>query len=187
MREPVDADRLRRFMRELATRSRASGRVYLTGGSSAVLLDWRESTVDIDITILPEDDRVLRVIPELKEALHINVELASPAHFIPPLPGWEERSPFIAREGTLSFHHYDFYSQCLSKIERGHRKDQRDVAAMLSSGLVEPRRLLVLFEQIQPELFRYPAINPDTFRRAVLGVCAAEEHSGGSPEGALGN
>lgn len=168
MREAVDAGRLRRFMRELAVRSRASGRVYLTGGASAVLLEWRASTVDIDITIIPDDDRVMRVIPELKESLQINVELASPAHFIPPLPGWEERSPFIAREGTLSFHHYDFYSQCLSKIERGHRKDQLDVAAMLSSGLVEPSQLLALFQRIEPELYRYPAIDPGTFRRAVL-------------------
>lgn len=170
MREPVNADRLRRFMRELATRSRASGRVYLTGGASAVLFDWRNSTVDIDITIIPEDDRVLRVIPELKEALHVNVELASPAHFIPPLPGWEERSPFITREGMLSFHHYDFYSQCLAKIERGHRKDRQDVAAMLRDGLVEPQRLLALFEQIEPELYRYPAIDPVRFRQFVLSV-----------------
>jgi hypothetical protein len=168
MREPVDADRLHRFMRELAVRSRASGRIYLTGGASAVLLDWRASTLDVDITILPEDDRVLRVIPELKELLQINVELASPAHFIPPLPGWEDRSPFIRREGTLSFHHYDFYSQCLSKIERGHRKDLRDAANMFRNGLVEPQRLLMLFEQIVPELYRYPAINPDVFRRSVL-------------------
>lgn len=168
MREPVDADRLRRFMRELAVRSRAAGRVYLTGGASAVLLEWRMSTVDVDITIIPDDDRIMRVIPELKEALHLNVELASPAHFIPPLPGWEERSPFIAREGMLSFHHYDFYSQCLSKIERGHHKDHLDVATMLSSGLVEPQILLVLFEQIVPELYRYPALDAEAFRRAVL-------------------
>lgn len=168
MREPVDADRLHRFMRELAIRSRAVGRVYLTGGASAVLLDWRASTLDVDITIIPEDDRVLRVLPELKEALQINVELASPAHFIPPLPGWEDRSPFIRREGTLSFHHYDFYSQCLAKIERGHRKDLLDVANMFSSGLVEPQRLLALFEQIEPELYRYPAIDAVVFRRSVL-------------------
>jgi hypothetical protein len=170
MRAPVDVERLRRFMRELAVRSGASGRVYLTGGASAVLLDWRSSTVDIDLTIIPEDDRVLRVIPELKETMHINVELASPAHFIPPLPGWEERSPFIAREGSLSFHHYDFYSQCLAKIERGHRKDQEDVASMMSKGRVEPRRLLSLFEQIEPELYRYPAIDPARFRSAVLSI-----------------
>jgi hypothetical protein len=157
-------------MRELALRSRAIGRVYLTGGASAVLLEWRTSTLDIDITIIPEDDRVLRVIPELKESLHINVELASPAHFIPPLPGWEERSPFIAREEALSFHHYDFYAQCLSKIERGHRKDQLDVAAMIGSGLVEPQRLLALFERIEPELYRYPALDASKFRSAVLSV-----------------
>ena len=28
---------------------------------------------------------------------------------------------------------------------------------MLRSGLVEPQRLLTLFEQIEPELYRYPA------------------------------
>jgi hypothetical protein len=168
MREPVDAPRLQRFMRELAMRSRANGRVYLTGGASAVLFDWRVSTVDVDITIIPDDDHVLRVIPELKEALQINVELASPAHFIPPLPGWEERSPFIARYETLSFHHYDFYSQCLSKIERGHRKDLQDVAMMFSAGLVEATRLRALFEQIEPHLYRYPAIDPARFRAALV-------------------
>lgn len=154
-------------MRELATRSRAAGRVYITGGASAVLLEWRSSTLDVDITILPDDDRVLRVIPELKEQLQINVELASPADFIPPLPGWEDRSPFIAREATLSFHHYDFYAQCLAKVERGHRKDLDDVRMMASTGLVDPRRVHAFFEQIEPELYRYPAIDPETFRRAL--------------------
>lgn len=168
MREAVDAERIRRFMRQLAIRSHATGRVYLTDGASAVLLDWRMSTVDVVLTMIPDDDRIMRVIPELKESLQINVELASPAHFISPLPGWEERSPFIAREASLDFHHYDFYSQCLSKIERGHRKDLLDVASMLSSGLVEPRRLLALFEQIEPQLYRYPAIDAKVFREAVL-------------------
>lgn len=155
-------------MRDLAVRSGGSGRVYLTGGASAVLLEWRDTTVDIDIKILPEDDRVLRVIPELKEKLGINVELASPADFIPPLPGWEERSPFIQREGELSFHHYDFYAQCLAKIERGHRKDRADVQRMIESGLVVPARLRALFEAIEPELYRYPAIDPASFRNAVM-------------------
>jgi hypothetical protein len=166
MREAVNATRVERFMRELAERSEASGRVYLTGGASAVLLGWRDNTVDIDIKIIPEDDRVLRALPELKERLHINVELASPDDFIPPLPGWEERSPFIRREGTLSFHHYDFYAQCLAKIERGHRKDLADVRAMLGQR-VQPERLRMLFEAIRPELFRYPAIDPDDFAERV--------------------
>lgn len=167
MREALDADRLRRFMRMLAERSAASGRVYLTGGASAVLLEWRRSTLDVDLSVFPEDDRVLRVIPELKEILQINVELASPSDFIPPLPGWEERSPFIAREGALSFHHYDFYAQCLAKIERSHRKDLVDVRSMLDARLVVPEKLAQLFARIEPELYRYPAIDPPSFRRAV--------------------
>jgi len=154
-------------MRLLALRSAASGRVYLTGGATAVLLDWRTTTVDVDVKMMPDDERVLRVIPEIKERLNVNVELASPADFIPELPGWEERSLFIAREGTLSFHHYDFYAQCLAKIERGHRKDFADVRMMLSQRLVEPDRLRVFFEQIEPELYRYPAIDPESFRKAV--------------------
>jgi len=167
MREPVNEDVLRRFMRELATLSRASGRVFLTGGASAILQEWRDSTLDIDIKVLPEDDRIMRVIPELKERLSVNVELASPADFIPPLPGWEDRSPFITREAGLSFHHYDFYAQCLAKIERGHRKDREDVRQMFATGLVKPARLLELFTAIEPELYRYPAVDPPTFRRSV--------------------
>lgn len=154
-------------MRVLAARSGAAGRVYLTGGASAVLLDWRTSTLDIDLSIFPEDDRILRVIPALKELLNVNVELASPADFIPPIPGWQDRSPFIAREGALSFHHYDFYTQCLAKIERGHRKDLMDVRAMLDASLVVREKLEDMFSRIEPELFRYPAIDPASFRRAV--------------------
>jgi hypothetical protein len=167
MREPVTASRVATFMRELAAASGAAGRVYLSGGASAVLLGWRETTLDIDIKIIPEDDRVLRAIPQLKERLRLNVELASPGDFIPPLPGWEERSRFIAKEDALFFRHYDFYAQCLAKIERGHRKDRADVEMMLAEGLVERTRLLDLFEAIEPELYRYPAIDPRSFRAAV--------------------
>jgi hypothetical protein len=167
MREAVTEPRLRAFMRAIAAEAREAGRIYLTGGASAVLQHWRDSTVDIDITIVPENDRILRAIPEVKERLQINVELASPADFVPPLPGWEERSPFISREGPLSFHHFDFYTQALSKLERAHRKDLLDVDSMVRDGLVDPRRLLVLFEEAAGSLYRYPAVNPPTLRAAV--------------------
>lgn len=160
-------------MRDLATRSRAEGRVYLTGGASSVLLEWRETTVDVDVTIIPESNAVFMAIRDLKEQLNINVELASPADFIPELPRWQERSRFILREGKLDFFHYDFYAQCLAKIERGHRKDLADVGDMLSGGLVEKALLLELFAHIEPELIRYPAIDPADFRRAVETTIAA--------------
>ena len=69
---------------------------------TAVLLGWRQSTVDVDIKVDPESDRLFRAFPQLKEKLHINIELASPDQFIPEVPGWQERSAFIAREGRLS-------------------------------------------------------------------------------------
>jgi hypothetical protein len=167
MRELTDASRLRRFMQTLGAEADREGRIYFAGGATAVLLGWRPTTIDADISIVPESDRLLRALPGIKESLHMNVELASPAHFIPELPGWEQRSPFIAREGRLSFHHYDLYAQALAKIERGHARDRQDVQEMLARGLVEPQRLRELFAQIEPQLYRYPALDPASFLRAV--------------------
>ena len=167
MRRLADEERIERFMAALGRRASSTSRVYLTGGATAVLFGWRSTTVDLDLKLIPDTDDVLRAIPRLKEELHLNVEIASPDQFIPPLPGWQERSRFIRQEGPLGFYHYDFYAQALSKIERGHAKDLSDVHNMIEEGLVERRRLLELFEEIEDELFRYPAIDPPSFRRAV--------------------
>jgi hypothetical protein len=53
MRGLADAGRLRRFLDELAREADADVAVYLTGGATAVLLGWRESTIDADILIVP--------------------------------------------------------------------------------------------------------------------------------------
>jgi len=167
MRGLADADRLRRFLRELGRAADRDGAVYLTGGATAVLVGWRDSTIDADILIVPETDALFRALPRLKEELLINVEIASPAHFIPELPGWRERSLLIGREGSLAFYHYDPYSQALAKIERGHAKDLADVREILDRGLVEPGRLRELFDAIEPRFDRYPAIDPPSFRRRL--------------------
>lgn len=168
MRRLIDRERLLAFMAAVGRASRSDdARVYLSGGASAVLFEWRQSTIDIDLEIRPERDEILRAIPEIKERLEVNVEIASPGHFIPEVPGWEERSPFIAREGRVSFHHYDFYAQALAKIERSHTRDLSDVREMFENGLVEAERLMTLFAAIEPQLYRYPAIDSAAFRRAV--------------------
>ena len=174
MRELANAERLRRFLTELSREAREETAVYLTGGATAVLLGWRDTTVDADILIVPERDSLYRALPRLKEELRINVEIASPAHFIPELPGWRERSLFIAREGRLSLYHYDPYAQALAKIERGHVKDLADVEALMSRGLVEPERLCELYLAIEPQLHRYPAIDPPSFRRRLDDVLAKD-------------
>ena len=167
MREPVTAAVLEQFMRTLAAAAKMPSRVYLVGGATAVLLGWRTSTIDVDLKIIPESDELLRSLPQLKERLHLNIELASPDDFIPELPGWQERSRFIQQEGRLAFYHYDFYAQALAKIERRHEIDLKDVDRMLTSGLVEPRLLLDLFSQIEDQIYKYPALNKTKFREAV--------------------
>lgn len=167
MRELADADRIRRFMHELGRSSDADARVYFTGGATAVLCGWRASTIDVDMKVVPDTDSVLRALPRIKEALRVNVEIASPSDFIPVPAGWEERSPFVAREGRINFHHFDPYAQALAKVERGHAQDLEDVRAMIANGMVDPARALQYFGSIEPELYRFPALDPGTFRRAV--------------------
>jgi hypothetical protein len=167
MRALADAGRIRRFMEALGAEAKDDARAYFTGGATAVLSGWRPSTIDVDLKLVPESDLLLQAIPRLKERLQVNVELASPDDFIPVPVGWEDRSPFIARHGHLSFHHFDLYSQTLAKLERGHAQDLVDVRTMLDRGLIEAHRGLTYFDAIEPELYRYPAVDPASFRRAV--------------------
>ena len=167
MRELADADRVRAFMRALGSVAQEEGVVYFTGGATAVLVGWRGTTVDVDIKLEPESDALLRALTRLKDELRLNVELASPLEFIPVLKGWEERSPFVAREGTLTFRHFDPSAQALAKLERGQDRDLADVRALVERGLVDAASLRSTFEQIEPDLFRFPAIDAAAFRRRV--------------------
>lgn len=166
MRDLVDSERVQQFLRELGKRLTVPTTVYLTGGASAVLEGWRASTMDLDLKVVP-DHEVFALLPGLKERLRLNVELASPDHFLPPLPDWENRSPLITRIGSAEFRHFDFYSQALSKIERGFGRDLDDVTEMVRRDLVEPERLTRLAREVVPDLVRYPAIDPPSFLAAV--------------------
>jgi hypothetical protein len=167
VRELADAERIRRFMQALGRAAPSDGTCYLAGGATAVLIGWRPTTVDVDIALEPEPDALLRALPQLKDELQINVELASPGDFIPLPAGWADRSPFVAREGRLTFRHFDPYAQALAKLERAHRQDLEDVRAMADRSLVERHRLPELFAEIEPQLYRFPAIDPPSFRAAV--------------------
>jgi len=178
MRQPASAELVQAFLRELGRRARQPARVYLVGGATAILSGWRATTVDIDLVFEPEADEIYRAVRDLKDELSVNVELAAPSHFIPELPGWRDRSPFVSKEGPLSIHHYDLHAQVLAKIERGHAIDRRDVDEMLGRGLVAPARLRELFEGMRPHLLRYPAVDEPTFARAVEEALAPFEKPG---------
>jgi hypothetical protein len=171
VREVADKARIHAFLAALAREANADTHLFLVGGSSAVLVGWRQTTVDVDLAIRPESDAILRAIPALKERLRINVELASPDQFIPVPAGWEERSPVIERIGRVTIHHYDFVAQALAKIERGHTRDLADVQAMMERGLASAGDVRRMFAQVESELFRFPAIDAASFRRAVDEAC----------------
>jgi hypothetical protein len=163
-RPPVDIDRLRSFLERLGRGSSGAGSVFVVGGGSAIFYGWRASTVDVDLKLDPEPPGAFELIRRLKDELAINIELASPDHFIPPVSGWRERSVFIACYGEVNFYHYDFYTQALAKIERGSARDLADVHGMIQAGLVELARLSWAFDSIQSDLVRYPGIDEQAFR-----------------------
>ena len=104
----------------------------------------------------------------MKDELGVNVEFASPVDFLPPLPGWRERSRFIKRVGKVTIRHFDFYSQALAKVRRGIATDASDVAALLDAGLISATRAWELYEAIVPEMRRFPAIDEPSFRSRMM-------------------
>jgi hypothetical protein len=167
VRELADADRITRFLRALGRAADADSACYLTGGATAVFYGWRATTIDVDVKLVPESDALLRAIQGLKNELRINVELASPADFIPVPDGWEERGVFVAREGRLSVYHFDLVAQALAKLERSHPQDLEDVRELLARGLVGPDEALAYFARVEPELHRFPAIDTAGFKARV--------------------
>ncbi len=163
MRSEVDELKLKEFMSEIDRRATSKGTLFLTGGATALLLGVRNQTIDIDIKLDPEPGGIFEAISDLKNSLDVNVELASPDHFIPVLPGWRDRSVHISTGRNVEFRHYDFYSQALAKIERGYDRDLHDVRAMFNLNLLDSAELLRLSEAIKPQLIKYPAIDVEDF------------------------
>jgi hypothetical protein len=59
---------------------------------------------------------------------------------------------FIGRQGQISFYHYDFTAQALSKLSRGYNRDIDDVRAMYEQKLFTLEKLRDCFNEIEPEL-----------------------------------
>jgi hypothetical protein len=167
VRDLADRERIDSLLQALGREADSDGGAYLTGGVTAVLVGWRPTTIDVDILFEPESDRLLRAVARLKNELRMNVELASPGDFIPLPSRWRERSIFVVRHGRLSFFHFDPYSQALAKLERAHAQDLEDVRALIAAGLIERSFARRLFEEIEPQLYRFPAVDPKSFRAEV--------------------
>lgn len=161
----VDHDRLETFFKELGREIREPTRLYLVGGSSAVMQGWRSSTADIDMVVQPDRGRVDAALPRLKQRLDISVEYAAPSDFLPELPGWQTRSEYVESYGKLHVYHYDFASQVLAKVERGTEQDLSDARSMMKH--VDRDRLRELVEETAPKLNRYPGVDAEAFHGKV--------------------
>jgi hypothetical protein len=167
----IDAEGVRTSLRAIGAALAHETKAYLLGGASAVLAGFRDTTASIDLCVIPPRE-LERVLPKLNQDLGVEIVVTSTDRFIPAVPGWEERSAPICREGRVEFFHLDFYSQVLAKIERASARDSGDVRAMLDRNLIDPKLALELFEKIEPEFVRYPAIDGPGFRRVVEMVLA---------------
>jgi hypothetical protein len=155
-------------MRELARSAKPKHdyRVYLVGGGTAVLEGWRDSSIDADLHAQPDD--IFRDVQAIKERLRLNIELARPEDFVPPLSGSEDRHVFIETIGRVSFYHYDPYAQLLSKVVRGFARDLTDAEALVASGMVDPGHFKKLVEEIPESVYsKYPRLSPRAVREAV--------------------
>jgi len=57
VRRLADAERIHRFMRALSREAESESRIYFTGGTTAVLFGWRDSTVDRYLALDPRTFR----------------------------------------------------------------------------------------------------------------------------------
>ncbi|MBI4179075.1 hypothetical protein HY522_06620 [bacterium] len=169
MRNALDRSGLKKFMRAIAASAPTRGhyRIYITGGGTAVEMGWRENTLDVNLSVDRED--VLRDVQAIKEKLNINIELASPADFVPVLPGSDDRHIHILTLQNVSFYHYDPYGQFLSKVVRGFEKDLQDAASLIRSGLVVPEQMKSLLGRIPKDIYRkYPNLSASAVEKVVL-------------------
>ena len=170
MANALTRETLLAFLHQLGASAHTPGRCFLTGGASALLEGWRRTTVDIDLHFEPEPAGVFEAIPGLKRELGVNVELAAPFHFVPVPAGWADRSPVVGQFGRLEVLHFDFTGQALAKLARGFTRDLDDVQAMLARGFVTAAGLRRAFQEVQPQMLRYPALDAAALGRRVAAL-----------------
>lgn len=154
------------FMKKVGRIVRKPAAVYLTGGSTAILLGFREGTIDIDMA--GDLDEIFSAIPKLKIDLNINIELAKPTDFVPGLPGENERHVYIGSFGPATFYHFDPYGQVFSKIVRAHGTDIQDAKDLAHRELADPTKISEMVKKLPDrEFHRYPRLNRESVERAV--------------------
>ncbi len=135
-----------------------------------IYLEFRQETEDIDYTARLEGDMgdFVSAVRGIIRDLDLSVEPAGPGDFIPLPRGWEDRSQFVGRFGSLDVFTFDPLSTALAKIERGSDRDIRDALALIRTRRVSVSQLKAGFEEILPRLERESVrVDDEDFRRKV--------------------
>jgi uncharacterized nucleotidyltransferase DUF6036 len=173
MRPNVTRADIEQFLNDLGAMAHTTGRIYLAGGAALVHGQIRglgASTEDIDLKLDVADEQAVEdAIRQLKVRSSVNVELASPADFIPLPPNWESMSTYVGRYGGLDVFYFDWVTLALAKIERGSSRDLHDVALLQQNGLIQRDDLEAAFQAIQPQLGhgRFFNVDPALFAQKV--------------------
>jgi hypothetical protein len=166
MRPNVTRADIEQFLNDLGVMAHTSGRIYLAGGAALVHSQVRglgASTEDIDLKLDVADEQAVEdAIRQLKIKSSINVELASPADFIPLPPNWESMSTYVGRYGGLDVFYFDWVTLALAKILRGSSRDLHDVALLQQNGLIQRNDLETAFQAILPQLGHGRFFNVDS-------------------------
>jgi hypothetical protein len=67
MRPPVQIEKLEALMSAMGRAVKSPGRIYLTGGATALLHGWRPMTVDVDLKADPEPSGFFEAIAQSVE------------------------------------------------------------------------------------------------------------------------
>ena len=74
MRSAASITKIEGFMAALGSKAKSPGRIYFTGGATALLHGWRGTTNDIDLKADPEPSGLFEAIATLKDQLDLNIE-----------------------------------------------------------------------------------------------------------------
>lgn len=132
-------DEIKAFLQSLGKRYSRPATLYLLGGSALCFLGSPRRTVDIDYTILTLDpaDELKKVMNDLADELHLELEMVPIEEFIPLPKDSYERHTFIEQFGNIKVYVYDPYSIALSKLSRGFETDLQDVLFLLRQKIID--------------------------------------------------
>ena len=103
-------------------------------------LGLRAATLAIDYVAAADEPAALTeietAIRSLKDELDVNVELASPADFLPIPATALDRSRYVGRYGQGSVYYYHLPSQVIAKAARGLEQDLADAGRLVRAGAV---------------------------------------------------